>query len=394
MLAVTDDDVAANVVVVAPAATVTLGGTAAIVVLLLVSDTTAPPAGAPELSVTVPVDPVPPVTLDGLIEINDNVATPAAPCGVKRRVDENGPNTPAAFRARTRHHSCWAGRPAASVACDTVTEGFATRGAAIDDESSTWTSYAVAFVTLFQSRSTGCGTFVAWSAGEASVGAEGAGAEGLTVSAAVRVTPPKTAEIVAVVAVVTDVVVTVKFALVAPAGTVTLAGTLVAAEFSDRETTAPPPAAAALRVTVPVEELPPTTLVGLSETAESVGPPPPGGLIVSVPLFVTFSYVAEICTVLVVVTCATFTANVALVWPAGTMTLKGTVARTGLLLTRSTSALPVDEDASVTLPVTVPGPTMVPGVNVTDVGALETERNRFAETVVPAAEALISTKVN
>ena len=140
MLAVTDDDVAANVAVVAPAATVTLGGAPAIAVLLLVSATTAPPAGAPEERVTVPVDPVPPVTLDGLIEIDVNVAGPAAPCGVKDRVDENGPNTPAAFRARTRHHSCCAGRPAASVACDTVTVGFATSGAAIVDELSTCTS--------------------------------------------------------------------------------------------------------------------------------------------------------------------------------------------------------------------------------------------------------------
>ena len=50
-----------KVAVVAPAATVTLGGTAA-AVLLLVSATTAPPVAAGPLSVTVPVDEVPPVT--------------------------------------------------------------------------------------------------------------------------------------------------------------------------------------------------------------------------------------------------------------------------------------------------------------------------------------------
>ena len=77
MLAATDDVVAANVAVVAPAPIVTLAGTFAAAVLLLVSDTTAPPDGAPELSVTVPVDPVPPVTLDGLTEIEDNVAVGA-----------------------------------------------------------------------------------------------------------------------------------------------------------------------------------------------------------------------------------------------------------------------------------------------------------------------------
>ena len=51
---------------VAPAATVTLAGTVATPVLLLDRLTTAPPLGAAALSVTVPVDELPPVTLDGL----------------------------------------------------------------------------------------------------------------------------------------------------------------------------------------------------------------------------------------------------------------------------------------------------------------------------------------
>jgi hypothetical protein len=46
-----------------PADTVTLAGTVAIEVLLLASVTTAPPVGATDPNVTVPVDPVPPVTL-------------------------------------------------------------------------------------------------------------------------------------------------------------------------------------------------------------------------------------------------------------------------------------------------------------------------------------------
>ena len=69
----------------------------------------------------------------------------------------------------------------------------------------------------------------------------------------------------------TEVVVTVKLALLTPASTVTLAGKVAAAELSENITTAPPVSAAALKVTVPVEELPPTTLVGLRDSAEIVG---------------------------------------------------------------------------------------------------------------------------
>jgi hypothetical protein len=87
---------------------------------------------------------------------------------------------------------------------------------------------------------------------------------------AVRVVPPNDPVIVATVEVVTAEVVTVNVRLVAPAGIVTLAGTVTAAELSDKLTTAPPEGAAALSVTVPVEELPPTTAVGLTDTADSV----------------------------------------------------------------------------------------------------------------------------
>jgi hypothetical protein len=68
--------VTVNVAVVDPAATVTLVGTCAAAVLLLVSDTLAPPVGAAPLSVTVPVDELPPVTLVGfrVTEDKDTVA--------------------------------------------------------------------------------------------------------------------------------------------------------------------------------------------------------------------------------------------------------------------------------------------------------------------------------
>ena len=138
--AATADVVAVNVALVAPAAIVTLAGTPTTAVLLLESDTTAPPLGAAAVTDTVPVDPLPATTLLGFIPTEDSVAVvvDAVP-GVKRRVVEKGPNTPAALRARTRHHKRCAGRPL-RVACDAVTVGFATNGAAIVDDESTCTS--------------------------------------------------------------------------------------------------------------------------------------------------------------------------------------------------------------------------------------------------------------
>src|SRR5512134_3290048 len=93
---------------------------------------------------------------------------------------------------------------------------------------------------------------------------------GFTVSAAVRVTPPDVPEIVTDVIEPTVCVETVKLALVAPAATVTLAGTAAAPMLLlDRDTTAPPDGAAEVSVTVPVDGLPPVTVVGLSASALS-----------------------------------------------------------------------------------------------------------------------------
>ncbi len=73
--------------------------------------------------------------------------------------------------------------------------------------------------------------------------------------------------IVTLVEEVTAFVVTVNVAVVFPAATLTVAGTLAAALLLDSEMEMPPAGAAALKVTVPVEGSPPVRLVGVSDTA-------------------------------------------------------------------------------------------------------------------------------
>jgi hypothetical protein len=64
---------------------------------------------------------------------------------------------------------------------------------------------------------------------------------------------------------------TLKVTLLAPAGTVTLAGTLAAPLLLESMTCAPPAGAGPLNVTVPVDDCaPPTTLDGFSVSEESV----------------------------------------------------------------------------------------------------------------------------
>ena len=91
-----------------------------------------------------------------------------------------------------------------------------------------------------------------------------AGDAGFTVRLAFRVTPPNEPVMVTAVWLETADVVTVNVLLAAPALTVTLAGTDAAAELSDSVTTAPPAGAGALSRTVPVDEAPPVTVVGLT----------------------------------------------------------------------------------------------------------------------------------
>src|SRR5262249_35478926 len=147
-----------KVALVAPAATVTLAGTVA-TALELLRLTTAPPAGAPEVSVTVPCDELPPTTELGARLTADKLATGGgggAACGVTRRTAENGPATSAELMARTRQKSCCAGRPPI-VACDTFTVWLVVSVVNLF-EAEIWIRYVAAFATSLQSNRIGWAT--------------------------------------------------------------------------------------------------------------------------------------------------------------------------------------------------------------------------------------------
>jgi hypothetical protein len=115
-----------------------------------------------------------------------------------------------------------------------------------------------------------------------------------TVTVADLVVPPADAEIVTEVLELTLLVETVKLTLVSPAGTVTLEGTVATVVLLlESATDVPPDGAAEPRVTVPVEEFPPVTLVGLRLSPDNA----PTGSTVSVVVTVTPAPVAEIVTV-------------------------------------------------------------------------------------------------
>lgn len=89
------------------------------------------------------------------------------------------------------------------------------------------------------------------------------GTHGVTVRVEVTATP-LVAVMVTVLVIATVLVVTVNVALVLPAATVTLKGTVATVVNPlERVTTAPAEGAGPVRVTVPVEVNPPLTLVGL-----------------------------------------------------------------------------------------------------------------------------------
>jgi len=165
----------------------------------------------------------------------------------------------------------------------------------------------------------------------------------------------------------TAVVVTANVAVVAPAATVTEAGTVADAELLVRATLSPPVGAAELNVTVPVEEFPPTTEVGLKASEDTVG-----AVIVSVAVALVLFAVAVIVAVVFVATAVVVTVNVAVVAPAATVTEAGTVADVELLVSETLSPPVGAAELIVTVPAEDDPPATEAGLRLSEdtVGAV------------------------
>ena len=159
----------------------------------------------------------------------------------------------------------------------------------------------------------------------------------------------------------TGVVAITKEASDDPAGIVTADGTSAEVRLLDSVMTILA-AAVPVRVTVPVDEVPPITLVGLSASDERVG-----GFTVRVAVRVVPANVPEIVTLVEVVTGTVLTVNVAVVRPAATAIVTGVWAAEVLLLERATLKPPAGAtDPRVTVPVDDLPPIKVLGLNPTD----------------------------
>lgn len=151
------------------------------------------------------------------------------------------------------------------------------------------------------------------------------------VRVAVFEVPPRVPVRVAVTEAATEEVLTVNVAVVAPAATVTEAGTVAEVDEEVSVTLEPLVGAGPVRVTVPAELVPPATDVG--ETARLLSP---AAVTVSTAVLEELPSVAVIVAVVEEETATVETVKVAVVAPAATTTLAGTVAD-------------VDEEASVTV---------------------------------------------
>lgn len=158
-------------------------------------------------------------------------------------------------------------------------------------------------------------------------------------------------------------VVTGKVVDTAPAGNVTLAGTVAAALFElVSVTTVLPVGAAPFSVTVAVDVEDPKAVDGARVREYGIGT----AEVVSATVRLPPAFVAVIVVEPVVVARSVGIANVPRIAPAGIVMLAGTVARVGAELERVTTAPPAGATASrVTVPVEAPPPTTLAGATET-----------------------------
>ena len=341
--------VTVNVAVVEPAATVTEAGTVAAAVVLELRLTVRPPVGATELIVTVPVEVPAPVTDVGFNEsavtvgaVIARLAVVLTPANVAVIVAEAFAATAVVVTLNVAEVD-----PAGTVTvAGTVAE-------ALFDASAMEIPPvgAAALIVTVPTEATPPTTLVGLRVTLLTL-------SGLTVSVAVLLAPPRVAVTVAVAEEPTTLVVTVKVPVVAPAATVTVAGTDAAALFDASVTDVPPVGAGPERVTVPVElARPPTTDVGLRATELRVA-----AVTFSVAVTLVVPVVPVRVTAVLLATPAVVIANVAVVVPAGTTTDAGTV--TAALFDASVTVVPpVGALAySVTVPVEPDPPRTVVGL--------------------------------
>ena len=188
----------------------------------------------------------------------------------------------------------------------------------------------------------------------------------VTVRMAGATTPRYVALRSTAVLLVTDELVTVNEAEVAPEEIVTLEGTDATALLAlDRETTAPPLGAALFKTTVPVDSVPPLTVMGLSWKAEMFAPVVAGsGFMVKPAKAKPQLHSAEMLIAVWEPTSEVSMENVALVEPAGTVTVGGTMTEV-IPAPSETTTPPVGAGpVRVTVPVVLFPPTIVLGFSV------------------------------
>ena len=196
---------------------------------------------------------------------------------------------------------------------------------------------------------------------------------GVTVKVAVKEVAPSFPVMVTEVDEATPVVLTVNVAEVAPASTVTVAGSVALTLLELRLMTAPPGPAGPLSVTLPVEDVPPRT-----EDGVTVMPARPAGLTVKVADLLVAPNVAEIVTVVAADTAVVLTVKVAELAPAGTVTVTGKVA-VALLEERLTTMPPVP---AAPVKVTVPVEELPPVTDAGETTTLNTVGGEIVRTAV------------